>query len=123
MDQDINILNQEAWPVVGANLRRHGDEFDSQYRRNSVFEMLLAMFGGIVQSVVFRDVLRIVFHQHVIDQIGTEQDLAAGLHLAGVSTLNQTGNDRGVPEQPFEKRRVLKPFLELLGHRKPLLND
>ena len=62
MDQDINLLNQEAWPVVGANLRLHGDEFDSQYRRNSVFEMLLAMFGGIVQSVVFRDVLRIVFH-------------------------------------------------------------
>lgn len=62
MDQDTNPLNREVWPAIGANLRQHGDEFDSQYRRNSICQMLLAVFGGIVQSVVFRDVVRIVFH-------------------------------------------------------------
>ena len=63
-----------------------------------------------------QDMVRLVPPQHVIDQIGAEQDLPSGLHLPGVTPFDQSGNDRRVAEQPFEQRRVLKPFLELFGH-------
>ena len=60
-------------------------------------------------------VVGVVLAQHVVDQVGAEGDLAAGLLLARMPPLDQARNDRAVAEGALDQRAFGHPLLEIVA--------
>ena len=61
-----------------------------------------------------QDMIGLVLAQHVVDQIGREGDLLAGLALAGMLPLDQPADHRDLPEGPAQQVRILHPVHEFV---------
>ena len=62
-----------------------------------------------------QDVVGLVPAQHVIDEVGRDGDLPAGLLLARETALDQPGDDRAGAEGALHQRRFGEPFLEIVA--------
>ena len=62
-----------------------------------------------------QDVVGIVLAQHVVDQVGAEGHLAAGLLLAGMAPLDQAGDHGTVAEGALDQRALGHPLLEIVA--------
>ena len=71
--------------------------------------------GGLLARSAQEDVVGIVLAQHVVDQVGAEGNLAAGLLLAGMAPLDQAGDDSTVPEGALDQRALGHPLLEIVA--------
>ena len=67
----------------------------------------------IVPGCTQKQVLGLVAAKNVIDKVGREAHLTAGLALAGVMTLDQPADDRDLPERILEQIALLDPIDEL----------
>src|SRR5262249_14257436 len=62
--------------------------------------------GGVRPGRLQEDVVGLVATEDVVDEVGRDGDLAAALLTAGMTLLDQAGDQRGVPEHPLEKVAV-----------------
>ena len=60
-------------------------------------------------------VVGVVLAQHVVDQVGAEGDLAAGLLLARMAALDQARDHGAVAEGPLDQRALGHPLLEIVA--------
>ena len=72
--------------------------------------------GGICMGGAQQDVIRFVGSEHIVDEVGGDGDLAAGLFLTGVPLLDQTGNDGAVAEGALHQNGFLKPAFKIVAH-------
>ena len=70
---------------------------------------------GIGARRAQQHVIGLVLAQHVVDQVGREQHLAAGFLLAGEAPRDQAGNDRAGAERALHQRGFGKPRLEIVA--------
>ena len=57
----------------------------------------------------------LVLAQHVVDEIGRDRDLPAGLLLARKAALDQPGDDRAMPEGALHQGGFGEPVLEIVA--------
>ena len=61
-----------------------------------------------------QDMVGFVFPQHVIDQVGREGDLLAGLALARMLPLDQAADHGDLAKGAPQQMRILHPFDEFI---------
>ena len=68
----------------------------------------------IVPRRAQQQMLGLIFAQHVVDEVGREADLLAGLALAGMLALDQPADHRDFAERALEQMRLFDPFDEFM---------
>ena len=66
--------------------------------------------GGLQQ-----DVVGLVLAEHVVDEVGRDRHLPAGLLLAGMALLDQPGDQRAVPEHALQEVALRHPGFEVVA--------
>ena len=71
--------------------------------------------GGICPCCFEQNVVRIVAPQHVVDEIGRHRDLPAGFYLAGMTPLDQPGDDGCQTERALHQTAFGEPGIEIVA--------
>ena len=67
------------------------------------------------QVARMQDVVGLVAAEHVVDEVGRDGDLAAGLLLARMALLDQAGDQGAVPEHALEEVALGHPGIEIVA--------
>ena len=70
--------------------------------------------AGVFPRGLHQQMLGLIFAQHVVDEVGREADLAAGLALARVLALDQPADHRDLAKSALEQLRLFDPLDEFL---------
>ena len=70
---------------------------------------------GIGARRLQQDVVGLVAAEHVVDEVGRDRHLPAGLFLARMPALDQPGDDGAIAERALQQVRIREPRLEIVA--------